>query len=88
MKDPEFGSFMLEPIELIGVDDFADSAVIIKARLKTQPIKQWTVGREYRRRLKRAFNARRIEIPFPQRTLHMGESSLPFRLLDVSSVKP
>lgn len=78
--DPEYGSVMLEPIEVIGVDDFADSAVIIKARFKTQPLKQWFVGREYRRRLKKAFDAEGIEIPFPHMTLYTGEASKPFPL--------
>lgn len=77
-EDPEFGPNILEPIEVLGVDQFADSAVVIKARLKTLPIKQWVVGREYRRRLKKAFDAKGIEIPFPHRTLYMGDASLPF----------
>jgi small-conductance mechanosensitive channel len=76
--DPAFGPKMLEPIEIFGVDNFADSAVIIKARLKTMPIEQWNVGREYRRRLKKAFDAHAIEIPFPHRTLYMGAASPPF----------
>lgn len=76
--DPEYSLFLLEPIEILGVDNFADSAVVIKARLKTQPIRQWAVGREYRRRLKKAFDAAGIEIPFPHRTLYMGEASKPF----------
>lgn len=79
--EPEYGSVMLEPLEIIGVDSFADSAVVIKARLKTLPIKQWMVGREYRRRLKKAFDAERIEIPFPHRTLYMGEASPPFHVV-------
>jgi moderate conductance mechanosensitive channel len=77
-EDPEFGPNILEPIEVLGVDQFADSAVVIKARLKTLPIKQWMVGREYRRRLEKAFDEKGIEIPFPHRTLYMGEASLPF----------
>lgn len=79
-KDPAHASFMLEPIEVLGVDSFADSAVVIKARLKTQPLQQWSVGREYRRRLKKAFDAEGIEIPFPHRTLYMGEASKPFAI--------
>ena len=75
--DPQFGSAMLEPIEIIGVDGFSDSAVIIKARLKTLPIKQWMVGREYRRRLKKAFDAEKIEFPLPHRTLALGETVPP-----------
>lgn len=77
-QDPEIGPNMLEPIEILGVDNFGESEVIIKARLKTLPIKQWMVGREYRRRLKKAFDEKGIEIPFPHRTLYMGEASRPF----------
>ena len=79
-NDPEYRSQILEPIEIFGVDQFGASEVVIKARLKTQPIKQWAVGREYRRRLKKAFDERGIEIPFPHQTLYMGEASLPFRI--------
>jgi moderate conductance mechanosensitive channel len=79
-EDPEIGPNILEPIEILGVDQFGDSAVVIKARLKTFPIKQWMVGREYRRRLKKAFDEKGIEIPFPHRTLYMGEASRPFNV--------
>jgi small conductance mechanosensitive channel len=80
-QDPVLGPMILEPIEIFGVDDFADSAVIIKARLKTRPIEQWNVGREYRRRLKKAFDAAGIEIPFPQRSITVGEASKPLAVL-------
>lgn len=76
-QDPAFGPFILEDIEIFGVDDFADSAVVIKGRLKTVPIKQWDTGREYRRRLKKTFDREGIEIPFPQRVLHWGADSEP-----------
>jgi small-conductance mechanosensitive channel len=71
--DSEFGQFILEPIEILGLDRFADSALIIKARTKTQPVKQWKVAREFNRRLKKAFDERNIEIPFPHLTLYAGE---------------
>jgi len=70
--DPEYGNAILEPIEILGLDKFADSAVIIKARTKTRPIKQWAVGREFNRRLKRRFDELDIQIPFPHLTLYMG----------------
>ncbi len=79
-EDPEWRDRILEPLEVFGVDDFADSAVVIKARLKTVPIQQWNVGREYRRRLKKAFDAEGIEIPFPHRTLYVGEATKPFEV--------
>jgi moderate conductance mechanosensitive channel len=78
--EPKYASAISEPIEIFGVDAFGDSAVTIKARLKTLPLQQFTVGREYRRRLKKAFDAEEIEIPFPHRTLTMAQSSPPFQL--------
>jgi small conductance mechanosensitive channel len=76
---------MLEPIEIMGVDAFGESEVVIKARIKTLPIEQWSVGREYRRRLKKAFDRENIEIPFPHRTLYMGEASPPWLVKNVVS---
>ncbi|MBI3091017.1 MAG: mechanosensitive ion channel [Candidatus Tectomicrobia bacterium] len=72
-KDPVYGPDMLEPLEIMGVDRFADSAVIIRARLTTKPIKQWNVGREFNRRMKKVFDERGIEIPFPHQTLYFGQ---------------
>jgi small conductance mechanosensitive channel len=84
--DPNFKNKILEPIEIFGVDEFADSAVIIKARFKTKPIEQWAVGREYRRRLKKAFDEQGIEIPFPHRTVYWGEEIKPLQLKTEASV--
>lgn len=72
-QDAEFGPAILEPIEILGLDKFADSAVVIKARNKTKPIMQWTVGREFNRRLKKRFDQEGIEIPFPHQTLYFGQ---------------
>lgn len=80
-KDPRFGPSILEEIEVFGVDDFKESEVTIKARLKTVPMQQWTVGREYRRRLKKAFDAHGIEIPFPHRSFQMGTASGPLEVM-------
>ncbi len=71
--DPEYKDNIIEPLEILGLDKFADSAIIIKARITTEPIKQWRVGREYNRRLKKAFDENDIEIPFPHLTLYMGK---------------
>jgi small conductance mechanosensitive channel len=79
-SEPRFAPMMTAPIEIFGVDSFGESEVTIKARLRTHPLKQWAVGREYRRRLKKAFDAAGIEIPFPHRTLYMGEASPAFNL--------
>lgn len=72
-NDPVFKDDVLEPIEILGLDKFADSAIIIKARTKTKPIRQWTVGREFNRRLKKVFDEKDIEIPFPHLTLYIGQ---------------
>jgi moderate conductance mechanosensitive channel len=78
--DEEYKEKILEPLEIFGVDNFADSAVVIKARIKTEPIQQWTVGREFRKRLKKAFDIRGIEIPFPHTTVYWGEKIDPLQL--------
>ena len=62
---------------MFGVDQLGDSAVVIKGRIKTWPVYQWEVGRELLRRVKRAFDAEGIEIPFPQRTLHLRQEGSP-----------
>ena len=79
-NDPEFKDKIIEPMEIFGLDKFADSAIIIKARLKTKPIQQWAVGREYRKRLKYAFDQHNIEIPFPHTTVYWGDRINPLKL--------
>ncbi len=79
-NDPEFKDKIIEPMEIFGLDKFADSAIIIKARLKTKPIQQWEVGREYRKRLKYAFDQHNIEIPFPHTTVYWGDRINPLKL--------
>lgn len=79
-KDEKFGRLMIDEPEIFGVDKFDDSAVIIKGRIKTRPIRQWDVGREFLRRVKHAFDKEGIEIPFPHQTLYFGEASKPFEV--------
>jgi len=71
-KDPYFRRLILGDLEMLGVDSFDSSQVTIKCRIKTLPIKQWEVAREFRRRLKNRFDELGIEIPFPHTTLYMG----------------
>jgi len=83
--DPEFSGKIIAPIEIFGVDSFGPSEVLIKARLKTLPAEQWKVGREYRRRLKYAFDREQIEIPFPQRRVHVtSDGGLPAAIAEAA----
>mgnify|MGYP003428984222 FL=1 len=84
-SDPELGEKIVEDLEIAGVDNWADSAVIIRCRFKVMPLEQWTVRRAFLYRLKKAFDAAGIEIPYPHLTLYAGQdkdgSAPPLRLL-------
>lgn len=79
-REEAWAPLMLEPLEILGVDKFADSAVILKARIKTLPVKQWAVGRELNRRFKKKFDELGIEIPFPHVSVYFGAASKPFAI--------
>lgn len=70
-EDTALAHKILEPIAILGVDQFGDNAVVIKARIKTAPQAKWEIARAYNRLLKERFDADGIEIPYPQRTLHV-----------------
>jgi moderate conductance mechanosensitive channel len=71
--DPAFGPRILDDLDMAGVNEWADSAVVIRARLRCVALEQWGVRREYLRRLKKAFDAAGIEIPYPHLTVYAGE---------------
>ena len=71
-QDPEWGPLILDPIKVLRVDNFGDSAIEIKVLGETLPIRQWDVAGQYRLRVKQAFDEHGIEIPFPHRTLYWG----------------
>ena len=71
--DPETGPKILEDIEIQGVQDWADSAVIIRCRIKTVALEQWAVRRVFLERLKKAFDQHGIEIPYPHLTVYAGQ---------------
>lgn len=64
-KDPQFCVSIVDPVEILGVDSFGDSAINIQARLRTRAGRQWGVKREFLLRLKERFDQEKIEIPFP-----------------------
>ncbi len=70
--DAVFGAKILDELEIAGVERLAESAVILRCRFKVRPLEQWNVRREFLRRLKSAFDARGIEIPFPHLTVYAG----------------
>ncbi len=69
LRDKEFGPLITKTPEVLGVDDFAESAIEIKVLGETKPIKQWDVARELRKRIKIAFDREKIEIPYPHRVV-------------------
>lgn len=71
--DPSFATRILEPLEVAGVEQWADSAVVIRCRFKVAPLEQWSVRREYLARIKAAFDEAGVEIPFPHvKLVHQG----------------
>jgi len=71
-RDPQYGRDMLEPIEVMGVVRFTESAVVLRVRLKTQAMQQWRIGREFTRRMKPVFEEHGSEVPLTQRPLQWG----------------
>ncbi|MDP6389768.1 MAG: mechanosensitive ion channel [Alphaproteobacteria bacterium] len=71
--DPKFAADIIDEIEIMGVQSFDDSAVVIRARLRTKPRKQFAVRRAFNRLLKIRFDALGIEIPYPHQTIYFGE---------------
>ncbi|GLQ56032.1 mechanosensitive ion channel protein MscS [Devosia nitrariae] len=73
-KNETVADDLVEPeLEWMGIDKFADSAMIVRARIKTLPGRQWAVNRAYNAEIKTIFDARGIEIPFPHQTVYFGE---------------
>jgi small-conductance mechanosensitive channel len=70
-QEDAYRSFILEPLEVIGVDAFEQQGVRLKVRIKTAPQKQWYVGREFRRRINKVLQERGLEMWSPQRTVNL-----------------
>jgi moderate conductance mechanosensitive channel len=79
--DADFQDKILDDLEIAGVDQWADSSVVLRCRFKVKPLEQWGVRREFLRRLKYAFDLRGIEIPFPHLTVYPGNAK-PFNIVN------
>lgn len=71
-EDEAWEGFVLEPPAVLGVQDLGDSAVTLRGYLRVAPDQRWAVRREFFRRIKNRFDAESIEIPFPHRTVYLG----------------
>jgi len=71
-KEWPYRRLILEPLDIAGVEQLADSAVVIRMRSKTRPGEQWGIKREFLRRIKLRFDELGIEIPFPHQTVYFG----------------
>jgi small-conductance mechanosensitive channel len=80
-SDAAFESLIQEPLEIAGVESLGDSAVVLRCRFKVRAMEQWTVRREYLRRVKAAFDRRGIEIPYPHMTIHAQDAKAAAPLL-------
>ncbi|WP_216900856.1 mechanosensitive ion channel family protein [Synechococcus sp. CCY 9618] len=73
--DPAWSELILEPPEVLGVDEISHTGVLIRVLIKTKPLQQWLVAREYRRRLKSAFDAEGISVGIPKMGLVESEKA-------------
>lgn len=84
--DQDFGEKILADVQIQGVQDWADSAVMIRCRFKTVALEQWNVRRAFLGKLKQAFDRAGIEIPYPHMTIYAGQDkhgkAAPFHLID------
>ncbi len=74
-SDPAHEARILDDLEIAGVERWDDSAVVIRARFRVAPLQQWTIKRDYLKRLKKAFDEAGIEIPFPQMRIHLPQGA-------------
>ena len=74
-QDPAFATVILGDLDIQGVNQLADSAVTIRMRMKVAASDKFALRRALLREIKEAFDAAGIEIPFPQRVVHMAPQS-------------
>src|SRR5262249_12638525 len=76
-EDPSLKPFILAPLEVIGVDKFSELGFVVQVRVKTLPSQQWTIGREFNRRLKKIFDQHGIEMPYTPKPNYLAEQAQP-----------
>ena len=90
-QDETWGPDIIGDLEVFGLNNLADSAVEVRVRIKTRPMRQFAVRRAFLERMKRIFDERGIEIPFPHQTIWFGEdkqgSAPPMRVVRESQGK-
>lgn len=86
--DAGWAPLLLDPVEVLGLQAFTESAMVIRMQARTLPLKQWEVARELRRRIKNRFDAERIEIPYPHLTFYWGDHQNPAEMLRESGRQP
>ena len=74
-EDPNWKEFIIKPPLFLRVNEFADSAIIIKILGEIVSVKQWEIAGELRKRIKIAFDKEGIEIPFPQMVIHQAKEA-------------
>ena len=75
-QDTQWKRQILEIPQVLGIDNFGDRGVMIRVWIKTLPLKQWDVGREFRRRLKITFDQAELSIPVPQQGVWLNDGQL------------
>ena len=76
-SDPRLGRALIGPIEILGLEEISDAALIIRVRIKAHPQRRWDVRREFNRRVKERFEREGIEFPFPPRPAAAAKPALP-----------
>lgn len=86
-SDPAYRDLISGPLEVPGVESFSESGVVVRVLFATKPLQQWVVEREFRRRIKKAFDARGIEFPLPQRDVTIRKAQAADRAKESDDVQ-
>jgi moderate conductance mechanosensitive channel len=84
-EDPEWNPKIPEPPEVLGVDNLSHTGMLLRVWIKTIPLEQWRVGREFRYRVRLAFEERNVPIGKPQLVASPGDEGKGNKVLPTSS---